>query len=183
MLAAFAVAGVVITGVFFVKYESDPLTARAGATGSVNTRQNIYDDTIGAFTGPVELFLGYGVEESRSDTGGSHENGRYIPKAGTHSTYLNYLFRTGLPGGLAIIALYGGAVTVARRASRSAPEGRRTLASLVTAAALIAAAHAVILSLYVEPVYTLTVSLLLGLAIATGMDSRGSLLPWRSIAS
>jgi hypothetical protein len=35
------------------------------------------------------------------------------------------------------------------------------------------------LSLYVEPVYTLVVSLLLGLAMAAGMDSGGPLLRWR----
>jgi hypothetical protein len=44
---------------------------------------------------------------------------------------------------------------------------------------VIAAAHAVILSLYVEPIYTLMISLLLGLAMAGNLDLPVSVLPWR----
>ncbi|MDQ3618569.1 MAG: hypothetical protein M3391_00380, partial [Actinomycetota bacterium] len=55
--------------------------------------------------------------------------------------------------------------------------------SLVTASVIIAAAHAVILSLYVEPVYTLTISLLLGIAMAGVGSFRGSLLPWKRPAA
>ncbi len=43
-----------------------------------------------------------------------------------------------------------------------------------------AAAHAVILSLYVEPIYTLTISAALGLAMASGVGLERSVLPWHA---
>ena len=48
---------------------------------------------------------------------------------------------------------------------------------------VIFAAHGVVLSLYVEPVYTLTISVLVGLAIAGVMNLEGSLLPWKRTPS
>jgi hypothetical protein len=42
------------------------------------------------------------------------------------------------------------------------------------------AAHAVILSLYVEPIYTLAISLVLGLAMAGATGLSRSILPWRN---
>ena len=90
---------------------------------------------------------------------------RYVPRAGTHSTYLNYLFRTGVFGLFLIVGAYGLAFYRARRAGRSLRGEHAALQPRWPAwRCLIAAAHAVILSLYVEPIYTLTVSLLLGLA-------------------
>jgi len=41
------------------------------------------------------------------------------------------------------------------------------------------AAHAAILSLYVEPTYTLTVSLLLALGMAGATELPTSVIPWR----
>jgi hypothetical protein len=141
----------------------------------VNTRASLYSDTVDAI-GPRYLITGFGMTLSRSTEGGSF--GKYVPPAGTHSTYLNYLFRTGVPGMLGILALYGLAALHARAGARSWRGGRATLATLACAAVLIAAAHALILSLYVEPVYTLSISLLLGLAMAQGQLPR-SILPWR----
>ena len=47
---------------------------------------------------------------------------------------------------------------------------------------IIVAAHGMVLSVYVEPVYTLVVSLILGLAMAAGMDSGSPLLRRRYAA-
>src|SRR3712207_9456803 len=54
----------------------------------------------------------------------------YVPEAGSHSTYLNYLFRTGLPGGLALVALYTVAWLFARRASRSQEQPERLFSAM-----------------------------------------------------
>lgn len=174
-LGAFLAGALVLTAVFVFKYDSNPITARAGGQSSVDTRASLYSDTVDAI-GPRYLITGFGMTLSRSTEGGSF--GKYVPPAGTHSTYLNYLFRTGVPGMLGILALYGLAALHARAGARSWRGGRATLATLACAAVLIAAAHALILSLYVEPVYTLSISLLLGLAMAQGQLPR-SIVPWR----
>ncbi|MFN2525855.1 MAG: O-antigen ligase family protein, partial [Actinomycetota bacterium] len=179
LVLALLVGAGVLTAVYLVKYKVDPVTARAGGGGSIATRQGLYRDTLESLRG-IHLALGYGTERSRSATGTSHEGTRYIPKAGTHSTYLNYLFRTGVPGAVLIIAIYVIAGLSARAGARVRRGGEATLATLLAAAVVIAGAHAVILSLYVEPIYTLSISLLLGLATATGLQPGRSILPWRT---
>jgi hypothetical protein len=42
------------------------------------------------------------------------------------------------------------------------------------------AAQGAILSLFVEPIYTLIVSLILGVAFAWALDLGSSILPWRT---
>ena len=180
--AAFLAGALVLTGVFVFKYNSDPLNARAGAEGSVTTRQNVYTETVDSVVQGIHIVLGYGTERPRSETGTSHVGTRYIPNAGTHSTYLNYAFRTGIPGALAIIDLYAIAILHSRARSQRERDDEGLFRSLVTASVIIAAAHAVILSLYVEPVYTLTISLLVGIAMAGVGSFRGSLLPWKQPA-
>ena len=177
--AAFLAGALVLTGVFVLKYNSDPLNARAGAEGSVTTRQNVYSETVDSVVQGIHIVLGYGTERPRSDTGTSHVGTQYIPNAGTHSTYLNYAFRTGIPGALAIVAIYALAILYSRARSKRERDEEGFFRSLVTAAVIIAAAHGVILSLYVEPVYTLTISLLVGIAMAGVESFRGSLLPWK----
>ena len=163
--AAFVIAAIVLTGVFLIKYRVDPVTGRAGGGASVNTRAELYGDTLAIIKGPLRyIVVGYGTERPRTESGTVKEGTRYVPRAGTHSTYLNYLFRTGIPGALAIMALYGFAFLYARRASTSNSSNDRVTPTMSAAAVVIAAAHAVILSLYVEPIYTLTISLLLGVA-------------------
>ena len=174
-LGAFLAGALVLSAVFMLKYDSNPLTARAGGQSSVNTRASLYSDTVDAI-GPRYLVTGFGMTLSRSTSAGSFS--KYIPPAGTHSTYLNYLFRTGIPGALGIIALYLMAALHSRAAARSWRDRRGLLATLAGAAVLIAAAHALILSLYVEPTYTLAISLLLGIGMAHGKLPR-SILPWR----
>lgn len=164
-VVAYLAAAAVLTGVFLVKYEVDPVTGRAGGGASVNTRSELYSETLDYLRG-IHIVLGYGTERPRTTSGTTHEGTRYVPRAGTHSTYLNYLFRGGVPLALGIAALYGLAFWRAHSAGR-AGEGTAMLDHTVAAAAVVvAAAHAVILSLYVEPVYTLTISLVLGLALA-----------------
>lgn len=179
LIAAFVAGAAVVTAIFLVKYDVDPINARAGGEASIATRGSVYQDTIGAVNG-VHLLLGYGTERPRTESGVSHELGRYIPKAGTHSTYLNYLFRTGIPGVLAIIAVYALAALHARAAGRANSGDERVFRVLLTAAVLAAAAHAVILSLYVEPIYTLVISLVIGLAMAGATQLSTSVIPWRS---
>ena len=177
-LAACLAGAVVLTGIFLVKYEVDPLTGRAGGGASVNTRDDLYRETLGSLNG-IYAILGYGTEKPRTETGTVKEGTRYVPRAGTHSTYLNYLFRTGIPGALAILALYGAAGLHARAAGRSKEGEERELSTAAAWAVVIAAAHAVILSLYVEPVYTLIVSLVLGVAMAAGTGLPATVLPFR----
>ena len=83
---------------------------------------------------------------------------------------------------LMLIALYAIAVLYARRAARESEGETRTLSQMLAMAVVIVAAHGVVLSLYVEPVYTLTASLLLGLALAGARNVRGSLWPWKRSA-
>lgn len=172
MIATFIVAGALLTGFYFAKYGVDPATGRAGARGSVGTRQTVYEESVSVLQGK-HILLGYGSEKARAEGGGSSERGRYVPRAGTHSTYLNYLFRTGIPGALGIIALYGISWLHARGAATTFEDRERLFGTLLAAAIFSGAAHAAILSLYVEPIYTLTVSLLLalGMAGATGLPA------------
>ncbi|HEX2241435.1 MAG TPA: O-antigen ligase family protein [Actinomycetota bacterium] len=179
LVLAVVVGAGVLTAVYLIKYKVDPVTARAGGGGSIATRQGLYRDTLDSLRG-VHLVLGYGTERSRSATGTSHEGSRYIPKAGTHSTYLNYLFRTGVPGAILIVALYLVAGLNARASARVRREPEAMLATLLAGAVVVAGAHAVILSLYVEPIYTLSICLLLGLATVTGVELGRSVLPWRT---
>ena len=178
VLASFVAAGAVLTTTFLVKYHVDPINARAGGEASIATRGNVYEETIGAVDG-IHLLLGYGTERPRTESGVSHELGRYIPKAGTHSTYLNYLFRTGVPGALAIMAIYVAAALHARAAARRRNDDEPLFRSLLAAAVVAAAAHAVILSLFVEPIYTLVISLTLGLALSGATSLGYSVSPWR----
>jgi O-antigen ligase len=171
---------VVLTGVFLVKYDVNPLSGRAGGGASVSTRSDLYKGTLDALKSPKRLLLGFGVERSRTTSGTVHEGSRYVPRAGTHSTYLNYLFRTGVPGALGILALYALAWLNARRSARR-EEGLESLfGTMLAAAVVIAAAHGVILSVYVEPIYTLTVCLVLGFATAGIAKPGAALLPWRA---
>ncbi len=177
----YLVAALVLTGVFLVKYKVDPLTGRAGGGASVNTRDDLYRDTFDIVKkNPQYALLGYGTEKPRTESGTNKEGTRYVPRAGTHSTYLNYLFRTGIPGALMILALYVVAGLHARAAARLREHDERMFATLATAAVVIAAAHAVILSLYVEPIYTLIISLVLGAAMAGPAALPGSLWPWKT---
>ena len=167
VIAAVVAAAVVLTGTFLVKYEADPLNARAGAEGSVGTRTALAEDTFAKVTG-VHILLGYGSEKPRDEEGNVPAGLRYIPEAGTHSTYLNYLFRTGVPGLLMLLALYLAAWFFARRRARQSDGDNRIMSQMLATAVVIVAAHGIVLSLYVEPVYTLTASILLGLALAGG---------------
>jgi hypothetical protein len=176
MIGIFLAAAALVTGFYLTKYGVDPATGRAGARGSVGTRQTVYQESIRALHGR-HFLLGYGSERARTDAGG--EGTRYVPRAGTHSTYLNYLFRTGVIGALGIIAIFG-ITWLHARATASSSQGReRLFGSLLTAAVFSVAAHAAILSLYVEPIYTLTVSLLLALAMAGSTELPTSVWPWR----
>ncbi|HET7483129.1 MAG TPA: O-antigen ligase family protein [Actinomycetota bacterium] len=178
VVAALVAAAIVLTGVFLVKFGEDPLHARAGAEGSTGTRRALYEATVGKVTG-VHLLLGYGSEQPRDEEGNAPAGLKYVPEAGTHSTYLNYLFRTGVPGVGMLIALYLLAALHARRAARRLDGDDRLLATLVTMAVVVFAAHGVVLSLYVEPVYTLTICVVIGLAFAGFAQVPGSLLPWK----
>lgn len=166
--AFFVIGALVLTAFYFLKYDVDPYNARAEGAGSVNTRSKLYGETIQSVDG-LNILLGYGTEKPRTSSGVSHALGRYIPRAGTHSTYLNYLFRTGVPGALMIVAIYAIAVLVAfvGARSQSGPEGFFYNAAL--AGVVAAAAHGVVQSLYVEPIYTLTITLIFGLTMAGGL--------------
>ena len=177
MLGAFVAAGVLVTGFYLARYGVDPATGRAGAPGSIGTRQTVYEETVGVLQGK-HFFLGYGTTTSRAEEG-SRERGRYVPRAGTHSTYLNYLFRAGVVGGLGIVALYAVSWLHARAGAYALKGRERLFRTLLAGSIFSLAAHAAILSLYVEPTYTLTVSLLLALGVAGATDLPTSILPWR----
>jgi hypothetical protein len=181
VVIAYLLGALVLTGVFLAKYKVDPLNGRAGGGASVNTRDDLYRDTFDIVReNPIYALLGYGTEQPRTESGTNKEGTRYVPRAGTHSTYLNYLFRTGVPGALMIVALYVGAGLHSRARARERAGDDALFATLMTASVVIAAAHAVILSLYVEPIYTLVISLLLGAALAGAAELQGSMWPWRS---
>ena len=178
-VGAYLIAALLFTGFFLVKYGVDPLNARAGGGASVATRSDLYKETVNTVDGKY-LVLGFGTEKPRTESGTVKEGNKYVPRAGTHSTYLNYLFRTGIPGAAALIALYAIAGLHARAASRQRDGEERTFSTLLAACVVVAAAHGIILSLYVEPIYTLIVSLVMGLAMAGGTGLPGSVLPWRA---
>lgn len=180
VVIAYVTGALVLTGVFLVKYEVDPLNGRAGGGASVNTRDDLYRDTFDIVKqNPQYALLGYGTERPRTESGTNKEGTRYVPRAGTHSTYLNYLFRTGVPGALMILALYIAAGLHARAAARERQGQEALFATLLTASVVTVAAHAVILSLYVEPIYTLVISLVLGAALTGAQNLKGSIWPWR----
>jgi O-Antigen ligase len=176
----FLSAAVVLAGVYFINYGVDPVSGRAGGGASVQTRQSLYGDTVGGLR-DYHLVTGYGTERPRiaDDDRQGGVGGDYVPRAGSHSTYLNYVFRTGLVGLLGIVMIYLIAALSARAASREHTGREQLFATLVTAAVVSAMAHGAILSLYVEPTYTLVVSLFLGLATLAGSGLGRSLLPWR----
>lgn len=180
-LAAYLIGALVLTSVFLIKYDVDPLNGRAGGGASVNTRDDLYKDTLSILKGnPAYIVFGYGTERPRTETGTVKEGTRYVPRAGTHSTYLNYLFRTGVVGGLLLLALYILAALYARFAARMTEGAERILNNNLAVAMVIVMAHGVILSLYVEPIYTLVVSLILGLASTGAGRSFSKVLPRRS---
>lgn len=179
VVATFLVGALCLTAIYFIKYSVDPYNARAGADASTATRTILYQDTLEAVSG-IHFVLGFGTDKPRTSSGVSHVLGRYIPDAGTHSTYLNYLFRTGVPGALAIMILYALAGLHARAAALLSRGKERLFRSLVTAAVVAAAAQGVILSLFVEPIYTLIISVLVGLAMAGTSDLGTSIWPWKT---
>ncbi|MGH2748839.1 MAG: O-antigen ligase family protein [Actinomycetota bacterium] len=184
MVLVYVVAAVLLTVTFIGLYGDDPLRARAGAEGSVVTREELYSETIEAVgNSPVYLFTGYGTEQPRTESGSTRaagELGRYVPRAGTHSTYLNYLFRAGIVGALGIALLYLLSALHGRAAAREWSGDARIFATLTTASVVLISAHAVILSLYVEPAYSLGITLVIGLGlVGVGRLSR-SILPWRT---
>jgi hypothetical protein len=183
VVGAVLAGAIVLTGVFSIKYGSDPISARAGGEESFGTRQSLYADTVQSVNG-VHYIIGFGTERPRKDstTGARTSFGKYVPAAGTHSTYLNYLFRTGVPGALGIFALYLIAGLHARAAARSRTGDERVFATSVAAAVVILGAHAVILNLFVEPVYTLGISALVGLAVAGSTGLPRSIIPWRRVS-
>ncbi len=178
IVATIVLGALLFSGIFFVMYQSDPLTARAGGGGSIATRSDLYSDTLSSSAdSPIHLFVGYGTEAIRGGGG----LGKYVPSAGTHSTYLNFLFRTGIVGVLMLVAIYALAGLRARASSRIKEGDERRWSTFAAFAVAIVGAHAVVLSLYVEPIYSLTVSLIVGLAIAGAANISGSiLLPWRT---
>jgi O-antigen ligase len=178
----YVLAAAIMTGFFLIRYDTDPLTSRALGESSITTREELYSDTIESVSG-ISLLIGHGTELSRTAGGGTKaygEYGRYIPPAGSHSTYLNYLFRTGIVGAAMASALYLIAWLHARTAARVRSGKDAVVATLTAAAVVTAAAHAIILSLYVEPAYTLTVTIVLGVALAGSLTLPSSILPWRA---
>lgn len=178
VIAAYLIAALLLTGFYLVRYDVDPLGARALGSGSVSTRASVYQDTVESLTG-AKLLVGFGTERARTETGETHVANRYIPKAGTHSTYLNFLFRTGVPGALGILALYIVAALHARATSRAKSGDERMLAALITAAVVAAGSHALILNYFTEPIYTMTVSFVLAVAMAGATRLETSVLPRR----
>jgi len=176
MLGAVVAAAALMTTFYITSYGVDPATGRAGARGSIGTRQTVYQETVDVLQGK-HFLIGFGTTRPRAE--GGEERGRYVPRAGTHSTYLNYLFRAGIVGGLAIAAIYALSWLHARAASRLRDGNEALFNTLLAGAIFSVAAHAAILSLYVEPLYTLVVSLLLALSMAGALDLPGSILFWR----
>jgi hypothetical protein len=81
---------------------------------------------------------------------------------------------------LALMLLYVVAALHARAASRAREGDERLLGSLTAMAVVSFAAQGAILSLFVEPIYTLIVSLVIGLALVWSLDLGTSVLPWRT---
>lgn len=184
MVLAYTVAAAFLTVTFIGLYGDDPLHARAGAESSVVTREDLYQDTVEAVgNSPLYMVTGYGTEQPRTESGNTRalgDLGRYVPRAGTHSTYLNYLFRAGIIGALGIALLYALSALHARAAARDWSGNERTFATLTAASVVLVAAHAVILSLYVEPAYSLGIALVIGLGLVGAGRLSRSILPWRT---
>ena len=181
-VVAFVAAAVFMTAFFLIRYNTDPLTSRALGESSIATREQLYEDTLESISG-INVVLGYGVELSRTAGGGTKafgEYGRYIPPAGSHSTYLNYLFRTGVVGAALAAGLYLFAWLQARAEARIRRGGEAVLSTLAATAVVTAAAHATILSLFVEPAYTLAITIVLGVALAGSLSLGSSIVPWRA---
>lgn len=181
VVVAFVATAVILTGFFLVRYRVDPVTGRAGGGASVSTRGSLYEETLDALKG-IHIALGFGTERPRTESGGVTEGvagGRYVPRAGTHSTFLNYAFRTGVPGAVAIFAIYAVAWLHARAAAWQKRDQERVMATMLTASVVVFTAHAAILSLYVEPIYTLTISLLVGMVMASAGGLAGAVWPPR----
>jgi len=160
------------------------LTARAGAESSVATREDLSEATVDDVSG-IYFLIGFGSERPRTEEGTTRSRGaygKYVPPAGTHSTYLNYFYRAGIVGVLGILAVYILSFLHARQAARERAGNERIYRTLAAAAVVIAGAHAVILSLYVEPVYAMTITIVLGLAMAGATQLSRSILPWRARA-
>ena len=179
VVIAYLLAALMLTGFYLVRYDVHPLGARALGSGSVSTRASVYQDTVESLSG-AHLLFGFGTERARTETGESHIANRYIPKAGTHSTYLNFLFRTGVPGALGILALYLLAGLHARATSRARTGDERIFAVMLTASVVAAGAHGVILNYFTEPIYTMTVSFVLALSMAGAIGLGTSVIPWRT---
>jgi hypothetical protein len=178
---AVLVTAVILTGFFLVRYRVDPLTGRAGGGASVSTRGSLYEETLDALRG-IHIVVGFGTERPRTETGGVTEGvagGKYVPRAGTHSTFLNYVFRTGVPGAIAIFVIYALAWLHARAAAWQRRDEERLMATMLATSVVVFAAHATILSLYVEPIYALTISLLVGMAMASAHRLPGAIWPPR----
>jgi hypothetical protein len=181
VVAAFLATAMILTGFFLIRYRVDPLTGRAGGGASVSTRGDLYEETLDAVKG-IHIVVGFGTERPRTESGAVTEGvagGKYVPRAGTHSTFLNYVFRTGVPGAFAIFFIYVLAWLHARVAARQERDEERLQSTMLATSVVVFTAHAVILSLYVEPIYTLTISLLVGMAMASGQRRAGSVWPPR----
>jgi hypothetical protein len=178
VVITYLLAALLLTGFYLVRYDVHPLEARALGAGSVTTRASVYQDTVESLSGG-QLLFGFGTERARTETGETHVANRYIPKAGTHSTYLNFLFRAGVPGALGILTLYLVAALHARATSRAKTGDERIFAAMLTTSVVAAGAHAAILNYFTEPIYTMTVSFVLAVAVAGGVGLGTSVLPWR----
>jgi O-antigen ligase len=179
VVAACLATAVILTGFFLLRYRVDPLTGRAGGGASVSTRGDLYEETLEALRG-VHIAVGFGTERPRTESGDVTEGvagGKYVPRAGTHSTFLNYVFRTGVPGAIAIFVVYALAWLHARTAAWEKRDEERVMATMLATSVVLFTAHATILSLYVEPIYTLSISLLVGMAMASGQKLSDAVWP------
>jgi ABC-type multidrug transport system fused ATPase/permease subunit len=182
VMAAVVAGAVIFTIAIYAPYGTSPFAVRSAGEASVEARGQLYAETIESVSS-IHLLIGYGTERSRVEGGGQLARGSYggyVPRAGTHSTYLNYLFRTGVPGLVMIFLVYLIAGLYARAAARVFKDDRRLLFTIVAMAVASIGAHAAVLSLYVEPLYSLTVTLIVGLASVAITNVRGSVLPWRA---
>jgi hypothetical protein len=78
------------------------------------------------------------------------------------------------------MALYLIAFLHARAAAREKTGDDALFATTAAAVVIVVAAHGLLLSLYVEPIYTLVVSCVVGLAMASAAGLRRSVWPWRT---
>ena len=68
----------------------------------------------------------------------------------------------------------------ARTAARVRSGNEAVISSLAAMAVVIAAAHGTILSLFVEPAYALTITIVLGAALAGSLALSSSIVPWKA---